>query len=489
MLRAALLAIFLLVPFTLPALAAQQNASDMMLDPADLGSDWTIVAERELAPSIGSGLTSGSARVVAGPRGARALIAVFMVEPTPATARRMWQFGNELFDETRSKIDFDYGSEREAAALPPPQGCDDVRRSEGRDRLFDQAFPVGLTLCAADPDAIIFVTTNGTVLGQSGHAAADAVVELMFAHHRATPISSPRGIERATVAEPDNPTAPLADLLPTVDGLPAGFSVLNEGDRSEADVVAALGDTQEAATLLADWGWAGNSFRDFSLNQEASPGATIYYSVSINRFADPESAENALTYFADYVVEILGLADVEVPPVGESVRALNGAPEGVAFTVLYIQQGSLLYRIAGSANSEGADPTDDVVAFAQAVVPLEVSVGVATPDSAVPPSPHPDATPTDATAQPAEVTITSLDIYFDPNQLTIPANQNVVIHLLNAGASHHNFSIDVLNISVDQAPGETNDQLTINAAPGEYQFYCNVPGHKEAGMVGTLTVQ
>ena len=29
----------------------------------------------------------------------------------------------------------------------------------------------------------------------------------------------------------------------------------------------------------------------------------------------------------------------------------------------------------------------------------------------------------------------------------------------------------------------------INAAAGSYQFYCREPGHKEAGMVGTLTVQ
>ena len=25
--------------------------------------------------------------------------------------------------------------------------------------------------------------------------------------------------------------------------------------------------------------------------------------------------------------------------------------------------------------------------------------------------------------------------------------------------------------------------------PGTYEYYCNVPGHKQAGMVGTLTVE
>jgi uncharacterized cupredoxin-like copper-binding protein len=54
--------------------------------------------------------------------------------------------------------------------------------------------------------------------------------------------------------------------------------------------------------------------------------------------------------------------------------------------------------------------------------------------------------------------------------------------------SLHNFSIDELGISVDIAPGAT-EETVINAPAGEYEFYCNVPGHKEAGMEGTLTVE
>ena len=57
----------------------------------------------------------------------------------------------------------------------------------------------------------------------------------------------------------------------------------------------------------------------------------------------------------------------------------------------------------------------------------------------------------------------------------------------NDGAAPHNFSIDELGIDVDLAPGETQETV-INAPAGEYEYYCNVPGHKEAGMVGTLIV-
>jgi uncharacterized cupredoxin-like copper-binding protein len=87
-----------------------------------------------------------------------------------------------------------------------------------------------------------------------------------------------------------------------------------------------------------------------------------------------------------------------------------------------------------------------------------------------------------------EVTVAMHDIFFEPKEITIPANANVKFILPNEGAAAHNFSIIDQDVSVDVAPGETKD-VVVNLPAGEYSFDCNVPGHKEAGMIGTLKVE
>lgn len=80
-----------------------------------------------------------------------------------------------------------------------------------------------------------------------------------------------------------------------------------------------------------------------------------------------------------------------------------------------------------------------------------------------------------------------VDIAFNPAEVALSAGTDQELTLTNTGAAPHNFSIDELGISVDLQSGESTT-VTVNGAAGTYAFYCNVPGHREAGMEGTLTL-
>ncbi|MCC6792570.1 MAG: cupredoxin domain-containing protein, partial [Thermomicrobiales bacterium] len=117
-----------------------------------------------------------------------------------------------------------------------------------------------------------------------------------------------------------------------------------------------------------------------------------------------------------------------------------------------------------------------------------------TPKAAAPAEAPAAATPVanSEAAAPAVVegaaTVEMYDIGFHPNDFTIPANTDATVTLKNIGKLTHNFSIDDLDISVNVNAGETKE-VTINAPAGTYTYYCNIDGHRAAGMVGTLTVK
>jgi plastocyanin len=92
-------------------------------------------------------------------------------------------------------------------------------------------------------------------------------------------------------------------------------------------------------------------------------------------------------------------------------------------------------------------------------------------------------------AAPLAVTVKAEDIKYDTTALTAKVGQAVTVTLSNGGALDHSFVIDELNVKIENVkPGGTGTATFTPSTAGTYTFYCNVPGHKEAGMVGTLTV-
>lgn len=79
---------------------------------------------------------------------------------------------------------------------------------------------------------------------------------------------------------------------------------------------------------------------------------------------------------------------------------------------------------------------------------------------------------------------------FDPDTITVAAGQQVTIDLENAGVIPHTFTVDEANADFELDGGERETfTFTAPSDPGEYEIYCAIPGHREAGMVATLVVE
>ena len=112
----------------------------------------------------------------------------------------------------------------------------------------------------------------------------------------------------------------------------------------------------------------------------------------------------------------------------------------------------------------------------------------------------------------AEVTVVASEFKFEPASLEVPAGTLVRLTTQNTGTVEHDLSfleIPMLQSGAASTPmaghemGNMEQAPQLHAAamngqsvtveftptkPGAYDFFYSVPGHKEAGMVGVLTV-
>ncbi len=113
-----------------------------------------------------------------------------------------------------------------------------------------------------------------------------------------------------------------------------------------------------------------------------------------------------------------------------------------------------------------------------------------------------------------EFTITVANEFnFDPNLIIVTAGKTVTVTFNNSGTVNHTLNflkpdadLDHLLEEIEEGAGEHIDEelltdmhaiepghsetvsFTAPSEPGEYSFICTIPGHAEAGMVGTIKV-
>lgn len=113
----------------------------------------------------------------------------------------------------------------------------------------------------------------------------------------------------------------------------------------------------------------------------------------------------------------------------------------------------------------------------------------ATPATTPPPTPNKPG----LTSSPSSLNLAAKgnQLLFDTNQLTAKAGK-VTIDFANNSALQHNVTLvnsgsKILGKTPTFAGGSKSFSATLK--PGTYTYYCSVPGHRQAGMQGTLTVK
>ncbi len=103
------------------------------------------------------------------------------------------------------------------------------------------------------------------------------------------------------------------------------------------------------------------------------------------------------------------------------------------------------------------------------------------------------------------IKVDTSEFKFNPANVTVPAGASVSLTLTNSGTVQHTWVILKSGVNVTTAsgldpnsiyftskvdPGQTaNFTFTAPSTPGDYEIICDLPGHLEGGMKGTLTVK
>lgn len=87
-------------------------------------------------------------------------------------------------------------------------------------------------------------------------------------------------------------------------------------------------------------------------------------------------------------------------------------------------------------------------------------------------------------AGPVEVDL--MEFMVMPSEITAPAGST--LQVVNTGSVDHMLAVEGGPETPDLAAGESTELDVSDLAPGTYTVVCTIAGHRESGMVGTLTI-
>jgi plastocyanin len=76
---------------------------------------------------------------------------------------------------------------------------------------------------------------------------------------------------------------------------------------------------------------------------------------------------------------------------------------------------------------------------------------------------------------------------FDPSDLSVSEGDS--LEVTNDGQLPHNLTVEGENVATNDVDPGGSEELTVDLAPGDYDFLCTIGDHAAQGMTGTMTVK
>jgi nitrite reductase (NO-forming) len=119
---------------------------------------------------------------------------------------------------------------------------------------------------------------------------------------------------------------------------------------------------------------------------------------------------------------------------------------------------------------------------------LIVIAAFAAPALLWPAAPNEASSTNVAAAQPINISISASEFKFSPTAIQAAVGQKVTLTLDNTGVVEHDVTIPSIGLTVLAKAGQSASREFTFDKPGIFDFFCSIPGHKDTGMKGRLTV-
>ena len=205
-------------------------------------------------------------------------------------------------------------------------------------------------------------------------------------------------------------------------------------------------------------------------------------------------AGGALVAWALIVSLGLGLRRPDFPGSQSGERlliAISAVLVAITASTAVITSGSPAKAAGGSSTQSVAGGESTQAPATQAPTSSTATTAPAKSPKATTGTPAPPSSPAAGNASSSLKLVASPagQLSYDTKQLSAKAG-TVTITMANMSQLEHNVTIASGSTVLGAIPtfvGGTRT-LTLKLKPGTYTFYCSVPGHRQAGMEGTLTV-